>query len=153
MRTCDEQFDKRWKQKEESQHPDKAVEIQEVQDPVEIQVSSYGLENCRLSNWRKRLQCCEHLGEDLTELMFKEFKDKWNPRHISAYAFNFESMKHTKALVRRIVEESPEHEESNICLVNCLNMQDPGHDPKMRSNTGYHPQTQKDFANNLSDED
>ena len=49
------------------------------------------------------------------------------------------------------MEEDEEKVSYRKCLIDCLNMDDPEHDPNLRDHFGYHPLTQLNVATNLSD--
>ena len=115
---------------------------------INIQINSYGLENCVHGHRRSRAYMPK-LGEDLTELMWRECKDRRG--ELDAYKFRYNNERHTSALIRRLMEEDEEKVSYRKCLIDCLNMDDPEHDPNLRDHYGYHPQTQENVATNLSD--
>ena len=58
----------------------------------------------------------------------------------------------TKSLMRRFLEEHPEYEKCRFVFLDCMDLDDPGHDKRLRDHTGYHPATMMHVAMNLPEE-
>eukprot|EP00973_Karenia_brevis_P030240 4167325-Karenia_brevis.AAC.1 len=48
-----------------------------------------------------------------------------------------------KIVQRRFLEAFPEYQDCTILVINCMNMGDPHHNPRLRSHKGTHPETMK----------
>ena len=51
--------------------------------------------------------------------------------------------------MKTFLEEHPEYEQCKFVLINCMKLDDPDRDKKLRGHTGYHPETMKRVAENL----
>ena len=62
---------------------------------------------------------------------------------------DFTDQHSTKAIVKRYLEEHPEYEPCRFVPINCMALDDPEHDKRLRGHTGYHPETMKHVAEHL----
>eukprot|EP00973_Karenia_brevis_P094884 12424660-Karenia_brevis.AAC.1 len=56
-----------------------------------------------------------------------------------------------KMIQRRFLEEFPVHQDCTIIVIDCMNMGDPHHDPRLRSHKGTHPETMKSVAREMDE--
>jgi hypothetical protein len=70
----------------------------------------------------------------------------------NAYNFDFNSKRHRNSLYQRYLkEDGRDCEGCHFLLANCLEMDDPDHDERLRSHTGFHPLTMLSRSNFLEE--
>ena len=96
-----------------------------------------------LENWKVKKSYKHVTNIDMTEL----YNYYGNMKKM-----DFHRVGSSKSLMRRYLEEHPEYETCRFVFLNCMDLDDPGHDARLRDHTGYHPATMMHVAMNLPEE-
>ena len=101
-------------------------------------VASLGLE---IGRYGKKTKNSDHVSQYSIGDLIKYYGD--------VAKIDFTDQHSKNAIVKRFLEEHPDYEQCRFVLINCMSLDDPYHDKKLRGHTGYHPETMKHVAENL----
>ncbi len=79
------------------------------------------------------------------EAVINGLNERYGKEH-ACYHFKTDDATHSRALERRIKEEYPVYKDCTVILVNCLDQDDPAHDPECHGHIGRHPETMRQVA-------
>ena len=77
-------------------------------------------------------------------MLYDDWGDKWH------HHFKEEDATQSRAVERGMKKDYPGHGDMSFFMVNCVGLEDPDHDSKMREHKGTHPVTAQQLTQELS---